>query len=119
MWFNLVSSVALLSPTLSELMYCSTPSFHVHRQLWSLLKLMFIESVMPSNHLILCHPFSSCLQFSQYQGLFHRISLCIRWLKNWRFSFSVSPFSEYSGLIFFRIDRFDLLTVQGIPKSFL
>ena len=75
----------------------------------SLLKLMFIESVIPSNHLILCHPllllssiFPSIRVFSN-ESVFH-----IRWLKYWSFSLSISPSNEYSGLISFRIDRFDL-----------
>ena len=86
---------------------------------WSLLKLMSIESVMPSNHLILCHPllllpsiFPSIRVFSS------ELALRIRWPKYWSFSFSISSFSEYSGLIF-RIDWFDLLAVQGTLKSLL
>ena len=86
----------------------------------SLLKLMSIESVMPSNHLILCCPlllppsiFSSIRVFSN-ESVLH-----IRWPKYWSFSFSISPSNEYSGLISFRIDWFDLLAVQGTPKSLL
>ena len=85
---------------------------------WSLLKLMSIKSVMTSNHLNLCHPlhllpsiFPSIMVFSNKSG-FH-----IRWPKYW--SFSISPSNEYSGLISFRIDRFDLLAVQGTLKSLL
>ena len=81
---------------------------------WSLLKLMSIESVMPSNHLILCHPlllppsiFPSIRVFSSESDLH------IRWPKYWSFSFSISPSNEYSGLISFRMDWFDLLAVQG------
>ena len=87
---------------------------------WSLLKLMFIELVMPSSHLILCHPlllppsiFPSIRVFS------NESVLCIRWPKYWRFSFSLSPSNEYSGLISFKIDWFDLLAVQGSLKSLL
>ena len=58
-------------------------------------------------------PFSSCLQSSQHQGLFNESVLCVRWPKYWSFSFSMSPSNEYSGLISFRIDSFDLLAVQG------
>ena len=79
---------------------------------WSLLKLMSIESVMPSNHLILCRP----LLFppSIFPRVFSNESvLCIRWPKYWSFSFSISPSNEYSGLISFRIDWMDLLAVQG------
>jgi len=79
---------------------------------WSLLKLMYIESVMPSNHLILCDPllllpsiFPSIRVFSK------ELALHIRWSKYWSFNFSVSLSNEYSGLIFFRIDKFDLLAV--------
>ena len=86
----------------------------------SLLKLMSIESVMPSNHLILCRPllflpsiFPSTRVFSK-KSVFH-----IRWSKYWSFSFSISPSNKYSRLIFFRIDWFDLLAVQGMLKSFL
>ena len=81
---------------------------------WSLLKLMSIESVMPSNHLILCHPllllpsiFPSIRVFSSESVL--RIS----WPKYWSFSFNISPSNEYSGLISFRMDLLDLLAVQG------
>ena len=87
---------------------------------WSLLKLMSIESVMPSNHLILCHPlllrpsiFPSIRVFSN-ESVLH-----IRWPEYWSFSFSISPSNEYSGLISFRIDWVDLLAVQGTLKSLL
>ena len=87
----------------------------------SLLKLMSIESVMPSNHLILCHPllllpsiFPNIRVFPMSQGFF-----CIRWPKYWSFSFSISPSSEYSGLISFRMDWLDFLEIQGTLKSLL
>ena len=87
---------------------------------WSLLKLVSIESVMPSNHLFLCCPllllpsiFPSIRVFSN-EPVFQ-----IRWPKYWSFSFSISPSNEYSRLISFRIDRFDLLVVQGTLKSLL
>ena len=86
----------------------------------SLLKLMSIESVMPSNHLILCHPllllpsiFPSIMVFSDESAL------RIRWPKDWSFSFSISPSNEYSGLISFRMDWLDLLAVQWTLKSLL
>ena len=87
----------------------------------SLLKLMSIESVMPSNHLILCHPLIlEAFSLSQHQGLFHcGGSDRIRWPKYWRFSFSISPSNEYSGLIYFGIDWLDLLAVQGTLKSLI
>ena len=87
---------------------------------WSLLKLMSIELVMPSNHLILCHPLllvSSvfpCIRIFSNELAFH-----IRWLKYWSFSFSISLFNEYSGLISFRLDWFDLFAAQGTLKSLL
>ena len=84
----------------------------------SLLKLMSTESVMPSNHLILCHPlllppsiFPSIRVFS------NESVLCIRWPKYWSFSFNISPSNEYSELIYFRMDWLDLLAVQGTLES--
>ena len=78
----------------------------------SRLKPMSIESVMPSNDLILCFPFSSCLHSFSASGCFPESVLRIRWPKYWNFSFSISPPNEYSGLISFRINWFDLLAVQ-------
>ena len=83
----------------------------------SLLKLMSIESVMPSNHLILCHPLLSPSVFPSIRVFFSESAVRIRWPKNW--SFSISPSNEYSGLISFRIDWLDLLAVQGTLKSLL
>ena len=77
---------------------------------WSLLKLMSIESAMPSNHLILCHPLLLPSVFPSIRVFSNESALCIRWPKYW--SFSISPSSEYSGLISFRIDCFYLLAVQ-------
>ena len=85
----------------------------------SLLKLMSIESVMPSNHLILCHPLLPPSIFSSIRVFSNESVLRIRWPKYWSFSFSISPSNEYSGLISFRIDWLDLLEVQGTPKSLL
>ena len=96
----------------------TAPLFSILSQ--NLLKLMSIESMMPSNHLILCHPLlllSSNL--SSIRVFPSESALRIRWPKYWSFSFSISPPSEYSGLISFRIDGFDLLTVQGTLKSLL
>ena len=85
---------------------------------WSLLKFMSIELVMPSDHLILCHPFSFLPSIYPSIRVFSNESaLCIRWPMQW--SFSISPSNEYSGLIFFRIDWLDLLAVQGTLKSLL
>ena len=114
-----ISSVAQSCLTLRHRMGCSTSGFPVHHSR-SLLKLMSIELVMPSNHLILCHPllllpsiFPSIRVFAK-ESVFH-----IRWPKYQSFSFSISPSNEYSGLISFMIDWFDLLEVQGTLKSFL
>ena len=86
----------------------------------SLLKLMSIESVMPSNHLILCHLLLLLPSIFPSIRVFSNGSvLHIRWPKYWSFNFSISSFNEYSGLISFRIDWFDLLAVQGTLKSLL
>ena len=87
---------------------------------WSLLRLMSIESVMPSNHLILCCPLLLLPSiFPSIRVFFSESALYIRWPKYWSFSFSISPSSDYSGFISFRIDWFDLLAVQGTLKSLL
>ena len=84
----------------------------------SLLKLMSIESVMPFSQFILCHPLLLLPSiFPSIRVFSNESSLRIRWLKYWSFSFSISPSNEYSGLISFRIDPFDLLAVQGTLKS--
>ena len=86
----------------------------------SLLKLMAIELVMPSNHLILCHPFLLLTSiFPSIRVSSNESALRIRWPKYWNFSFSISPSSEYSGLISFRIDGFDRLAVQETLKRLL
>ena len=86
----------------------------------SLLKLMSIESLMPSSHLILCHPLLLLASiFLSIRVLSIESALCIRWPKYWSFSFSISPSNEYSGLVSFRIDWIDLLAVQGTLKSLL
>ena len=105
-------------PTLWNPMDFSTPALQASLSFmvsWNLLKLMFTESVMLSNHLILYCSF--CLQSVPASGSFLMSWLSIRWPKYW--SFSISPSNEYSGLISFRIDWFDLLAVQGTLKSLL
>ena len=111
----LLFSHTVISDSL-ESVDCSTPGFHVLHHL--LVQVMSIESVMPSNHLIICHPhlllpsiFPSIRVFSNESDLW------IKWQKFWSFSFNVSPSNEYSGLISFRIDWFDLLAVEGTLKS--
>ena len=81
---------------------------------WSLLKLVSIKSVMPSNHLILCRPLLRPPSIFPSESVLH-----IRWPKYWSFSFSISPSNEYSGLISFRMDWIDLLAVQWTLKSLL
>ena len=85
----------------------------------SLLKLMSVESVMPSNHLILCGPLLPPLIFPSIRVFSNESVFCIRWPKYWSFSFRVSSSNEYSGLISFRIDWLDLLSVQETLKSLL
>ena len=110
----LVSLAAQVCPTLCDPMDCHSLGFPAYL----LLRLMSIESVMPSNHLILCHPllllpsiFPSIRVFSNESVLW------LRWPKYWSFSFSTSPSNEYSGLISFRSDWFELLAVQGTLKT--
>ena len=87
---------------------------------WSLLKLMSIKSVMPFSHLILCHPLLLLASiFPSIGDFFSESALHIRWPEYWSFSFSISPSSEYSGLISFRMDWLDLLAVQRTLKSLL
>ena len=101
-------------------MDCSTPGSLSFTVSWGLFKFMSIDSVMLSNHFILCRPlfllpsiFPSIRVFSNESALY------IRWPKYWSFSFSINPSNEYSGLISFRIDWFDFLTVHGTLKSLL
>ena len=94
--------------------------FPVHHHSWSLLKLMSIESVMPSNHLTLCHPLLLLPSIFPSIRVFSNESvLPIRWPKYWSFSFNISPSNEYSQLISFRMDWLDLLAVQGTLESLL
>ena len=113
-------------PSLSHVRLFATPWTAAHQASlsitisWNLLKLMSIELMMPSNHLILCRPllllpavFPSIRVFSS------ELALHIRWPKYWSFSFNISPSNEYSGLISLRIDWFDFLAAQGTLKSLL
>ena len=87
---------------------------------WSLLRLMSIDSMMPSNHLFLCRPLLLLPSiFPSIRVFSNELALHIRWPKDWRFSFSISPSNEYSGLISIRIDWFNLLALQGTLMSFL
>ena len=120
--FSAIKSVqfshSVMSDSLQPNGLYSTPGFPVHHQLLDLLKLVSIKLVMPSNHLILCHPLLLQSSISPSIRVFSSQSvLRIRWPKYW--SFSISPSNECSGLISFRIDWFDLLAVQGTLKSLL
>ena len=101
-------------------MDCSPPGLPVHHQPQSLLKLTSIELVIPSNHLIFCHPLLLPPSILPSTRVFSNESvLHIRWPKYWGFSINIIPSNEYSGLISFRMDSLDLLTVQGTLKSLL
>ena len=118
-WNIQFSSVVQLCQTLCDPMDCSTPGSLSITNSQSLLKLMSIESVMPSNHLILCCPLLLSLVFPSIRVFSSESVLHIRWPKYWIFSFSISPSNEYSRLISFRIDWLDLLAVQEALKSLL
>ena len=111
-----LSSVQLLSPVwlhVTQWTAAHQASLSITNS-WSLLKIMSIESVMPSNHLSLCHPLLLLPSiFSDFMVFSNESVLRIRWQKFWSFSFSISPSNEYSRLISFRMDWFDLLLVQG------
>ena len=114
------SSVAQSCLSLCDSMDCSTPGSLSVTNSQSLLRLMSIELVMPSNHLILCHHLllpSSI--FPSIRVFSNESVLRIRWPRYWSFSFNISPFSEYSGVISFRMDWLDLLGVQGTLNSLL
>ena len=114
------SSVPQSCLTLCDPMHCSMPGLPVHHQLWSSPKLMSIELVMPSSHLILCFPLLLLPSISSRIRVFSNESvLHIRWPKYWSFSFSIIPYNEYSGRISFRMDWLDLVAVQGTLKSLL
>ena len=101
-------------------MDCSTPGSLSIINSWSLLKLMSIQLVMPSNYLILCHPILLLLSvFPSIRVFSNEPLLCIRWPKYWSFRFSISPTNEHSGLISFRMDWLDLLAIQGTLKNLL
>ena len=114
------SSVGQSCPTLCNPRDCSTLASLSVTNSPSLLRLMSIELVMPSNHLILCHPLLlSPSIFPSIRVFSNESVLRIRWPKYWAFNFSTSPSNEYSGLITFKRDWLDLLAVQGTVKSFL
>ena len=111
--------------SLNHVWHLATPWIAAHQaslsitNSWSLLRLMFIESVMPSNYLVLCHPFLLPSIFLSIRAFSNDSVFHIRWPKYWHFSFSISPSNEYSVLISFRMDWLDLLAVQETLKSLL
>ena len=111
------SSVIQSCPTLCNPMDCSMLGFSVLNQLLDFAQTHVIKSMMPSNHLILCHPLLLSSIFPSNNIFSNKSVLHISWPKYWNFSFSIGPANEYSGLISFRMDLLDLLVVQGILKS--
>ena len=122
-WESLNTEMVISSvqsrPIICNPMDCSTPGFPIHHQLPSLLKLMSIQAMMPSNHLILCHPLLLPSVFPSITVFSNESVPQIRWPEYWSFSFSISPTNEYSGLILFRMDWLDLFALQGTLKSLL
>ena len=117
MKYLLLFSFSVMCPTLCDPWTAVCLSFTISQ---SLLKLMSIKSVMPSNHLILCCPlFLLPLIFPSNRVFSNELALHIRWSKYQSFNFSLNPSNEYSGLISFKIDWFDLLAVQGTLKTLL
>ena len=122
-----ISSVVQTCLTLCDPMDCSMPGLPVHHKLPEFTQIMSIESVMPSNHLILCHPLLLPSNFPTIRVFTNESALHIRWPKYWSFSFSISPSNEYSGLIWLdqsrsnqsRSNWLDLLAVQRTLKSLL
>ena len=113
------SSVSQSCPTLCNHMDRSTPGIPIYHQLLEFTQTMSVESVMPSNHLIFFRPLLLPSIFPSIRVFSNESALRIRWPKYWSVSFSISPSSEYLGLISFRIDWFDLLAVQGSLKCLL
>ena len=125
-FFLQITDFVVVVQSLSHVQLLVTPWTAAHQaslsitNSWSLLKHMSIESAMPSNHLILClHLLLLPSIFTSIRVFSNESSLCIRWPKYWSFSFNISPSSEYSGGISFRMDWLDLFDVQGTLKSLL
>ena len=115
-----VSSITQSCPTLCDPMNFSKPGLPVHHHFRSSLRFMSIGSVMPFSHLILCRPLLILPPIPPSNRVFsNESSLCMRWPKYWSFSFSIIPSKEIPALISFRMDRLDLLAVQGTLKSLL
>ena len=113
-------SVAQLCPTLCDPMDCSTPGFPVLHYLPRFVQthVHWVDDAIQPSHPLL-YPSPPAFYLSQHQGIFQWVNSCIRWPKNWSFSFSISPSNEYPGLISFSIDWYDLLAGQGTLKSLL
>ena len=119
-WQVQFSSVAQSCLTLCDLMNCSMPGLPVHHQLLESTQPMSIELVMQSNHVILCRPLLLLPSiFPSIRVFSNESALHIRWPKCWSFSLSIHPSNEYSGLISFRMDWFNLLAVHGTLKCLL
>ena len=112
-------SCSVMSDSFCDSMDCSMPGFPFITNYQSLLELMSIKLVMPSNHLILCCPLLSPSIFPSIRVFSNESALCISCSKYWSFSFSISSFYEYLGLISLKIDWLELFAVQGTPKSLL
>ena len=117
--YELLVVVVIHSLTLCDPMDCSTLGFPAFTVSQSLFKPISVESVMPSNHLILCHSLLLLSVFPSIRVFSNELAPHIRWPKYWSFSFSISPSNEYSRLISFRNSWFDCLAVQGTLKSLL
>ena len=118
-WFSSVQSLSCVRLFVTPWTAAHQASLSITNS-WSLLRLMFIESAMPSNHLILCRPLFLLLSvFPSIRVFSNESALRIRWPKYWSFVFNISPSNEHPGLILFRMDWSDLLAVQGILKSLL
>ena len=114
-WF---SSVAQSCPTLCDPMDCSTPGLPVHHQIPEFTKLTSTESVMPSNHLILCRPLLLPSIFPSVRVFSNESALPIRWSKYWSFSFNISPSNEHPGVISFRMTGWISLQSKGLSRVF-
>ena len=116
LWYELL--MIFNCSSLCNPMECSTPGFPVFHHLLEFAQIHVFWLIMPSNHLILCHPLLLLSSiFPSIRVFSNESALHLRWPKDWSFSFSISPSNEYSGLISFRMDWLDLLSVQGILKS--
>ena len=116
-WFIQFSSVTPLYTTLCDPMNSSMPGLPVHHNSWSPPKLMCMESVMPSSHLILCHPLLLPPIFPSMRVFSNESTLRMRWAKYWSFSISISPSNEHPGLVSFRMDWLDLQS-KGLARVF-